>query len=309
MHRSAIPICLALLSLINVLHAPHATAQSDALPESPTYVPATALAAVVIRPQPIIGYPDVMESQLRLFPLEVFEAWGAENLGVNPLSLAELKVVIGMPVGPIPPPLGMVFTLLEDFDPENLSEDLLAAGGPVTNGGRTLYPLAIDGRETGMVLEMIDARRGLIGDPTMLQSMQNAKDGAGPLAELLRQNPIGTANVQFAFAVRPLRPMIGQAVQAVPDGEELPPAIVELIRGAELVHALNFRARFDGSELISRTEILGDDAEGAAELFRLIENAIATGKEMYLSSVDEMPLDVEPGPVADALRSYLASFG
>lgn len=309
MSRSAFPICLVLPLLISFVGVPDATAQSPELPESASYVPQAGLAAVVIRPQPIINYPDVMESTLRLFPIEVVEAWGAENLGVNPLSLAELKVVVGMPVGPGPPPLGMVFTLLEDFDPENLSEEMLAAGGPTTNAGRTLYPLAVNGRETGMVLEMIDARRGLIGEPTMLQSMRNAKEGAGPLAELLRQNPIGTANVQLAFAIRPLRPLIGQAVQNVPDSEELPPAFIELIRGAELVHALNFRARIDGSKLISRTEILGDDAEGAAELFGLIENAIASGKEMYLSSVEEMPLDVEPGPVADALRSYLRRLG
>ncbi len=62
MRRSAVPTCLALLPLLNVFQVPHATAQSPMPPETPTYVPEAGLAAVVIRPQPVIGYPDVMES-------------------------------------------------------------------------------------------------------------------------------------------------------------------------------------------------------------------------------------------------------
>lgn len=296
-------LTLALTFLMIPPGLPLARAQQPSLPAPAAYVPPLGLGAIVIRPQSVIQYPEMPSPELRRMPLEVIEAWGKENLGINPLALAELKIVFGMPTGPQPPPLGFVFTFIDDFDPANISPELLAADAPQTSNGRKLYPLATPPDGPALVLEMIDSKSGLIADPLMLEAMHNAAEGIGPLADLLKQNPIGTANVQAVVAIQPLRPILAQLVQNPPP--HLPAEVAELVKNIVLINSLVSRTKFENGQMISRFEILADDEAGAEKLFRAAEQAIEYGRTQLMAELGQVTEEMEPGPVADATANYL----
>src|SRR5690606_29820650 len=125
-------LTLGLALLMIPTGIPLARGQQPAIPAPAAYVPPLGLGAIVIRPQSVIQYPEMPSPELRRLPLEVVEAWGHENLGINPLGLAELKIIFGMPTGPQPPPIGFVFTFIDDFDPASISPEFLAADAPQT---------------------------------------------------------------------------------------------------------------------------------------------------------------------------------
>lgn len=304
-----IGMSLLLVVVALVLGAARTFAQGPGLPAASmtpatsAFVPPMAIGAMIVRPQALIGYPDFPSASVQMMPLEVIEAWGRENLGMNPLVIAEVKVIFGMPAGPQPPPLGMVITTLEDFDPENLSADLLAPSGPINAQGRKLYPLAMQGSRVEMMLESIDPRTVLIGDRLMLQSMRNAAEGTGPLADLLRANRIGSADIQVVVAVQPLRPIITQIASQAPPAA--PQEVKDLVKGMALVNSVVARVKWDGTATVTRLEVLGDDAAGAAELFGVIERGIDYGKAQALAGIESSMAEVESGPVNDATRAYM----
>jgi prepilin-type processing-associated H-X9-DG protein len=277
-------------------------AQTPDLPAAEAYVPAMGVGAAIIRPQSFINYPDY-SPELKMFPVEVVEAWGKQNLGINPLTLAEIKLILGMPIGAGPPPFGIVLTFLDDFHPEKIAPDLLVDGGPTTVDGRKLYPLAIPDAPVELMLESVGPKTCLIADPLMLETMRLSEKGTGPLADLLTSNAIGRANIQVAVAVYPLRPLIAQVANNPP--EDLPAELKELIRGIVLINSVIIRSKIDGDATITRLEVLGDDAAGAAKLHRLAEQVLELAKAQVKSTIAKLPEQMEPGPVTDALVVYL----
>lgn len=289
-------VTAAVLSLVSLL-ADRGAAQ----PPAEAYVPPSAMAALTIRPQVLFNHPDVLQSPLRMFPVEVAEAWGEENFGISPLAIAEIKALVGMPLGPGPPPVGMVVTLLEDFDPSNIAAEMLA-GEPGEVDGWTRYPLATGNPMVELVLVPVDSRVVLVADPLMLEGMRGAEQGVGPLAELLAANPIGAADVQLAVPLQPLRPFVGPAVESLPP--DMPDEIADLVRSAVLIHAAVLRVKFTGSDLAVRLEVIGDDEQAAERLLAASRRALQFGKAATLAELAEMAAEMEPGKVADAMNRY-----
>jgi len=296
--------CLVVIVLVVPLitGAAPVAAQDTPFPATAAYVPPMALGGFILRPQSIIGYPTYPSPSIRMMPVEVAEAWGMEYLGVNPLAVAEIKVIIGMPTGPQPPQVGLVITMLEDFDPANISADLLQPSGPLEVQGRQIYPLRIPDSEIEMMIDMVDARTALIGDRLMLQAMRNAPNGLGPLADLLTQNPIGTAHLQFAVAIQPLRPLISQIADNPPP--DAPEEVQDLVKSIVLINSIVARVKWDGSAALTRLEVLADGPAEAANLHRATERAIDYGKTQALAQIEAMIAQNEPGPINDALQAY-----
>lgn len=278
-------------------------AQESALPAAEAYVPPMGLAAVILRPQPLIGYPTYPSPSMQGMPIEVAEAWGQEYLGMNPLAIAEIKVIVGMPSGPQPPQFGLVITTLEDFDPDKMDPSLLKPSGPITQQNRKLYPLAIPDSPVEMFLEMVDSRTALISDPLMLGSMRQSPQGAGPLADIMKKNPIGSAHAQVVFGAQPLRPMAQQIASNPPPN--VPPQLRELVQGIALINAVIIRMKVDNGALVARTEVLADDAPSAAKLHRATESAIDFAKDQALAGIEQSMANSEPGPVNAAMQSYM----
>ncbi|HBJ36328.1 MAG TPA: hypothetical protein DDZ51_16570 [Planctomycetaceae bacterium] len=294
-----------MLMIVAVLavEPPRAFGQAAALSAAESYVPPMGLAAIVLRPQALIGYPTYPSPSMQRMPIEVAEAWGQEYLGMNPLSIAEIKVIVAMPTGPQPPQFGLVITTLEDFNPDKMDPSLLKASGPVMQQNRKIYPLAIPDSPVDMVLEMVNARTALISDPLMLQSMRQSAQGAGPLAELMKKNPIGSAHGQIVFAAQPLRPFAQQIANNPPS--DVPPQFRELIEGVALINAVVVRMKFDNGTFVARAEVLADDAPSATKLHRAADSAIEFIKETMLDRIEQDMSSSEPGPVNDAFVSYL----
>lgn len=292
---------LGLALLMVPMGVPQAIAQEPSFPAPAAFVPAMGLGAIVIRPQSVISYPEYTP-EMRMLPVEVIEALGEEYLGINPLALAEIKVIFGMPMGPAPPPVGLVFTTIDDFDPAKMSPELLVPGGPRNIDGRKAYQLAIPDANLEVMIVMVNSKTGLIGDPLMLQAMQGSAEGVGPLAELLKKNAIGSANFQAAIAVQPLRPLLSGFAENPPG--ELPVEVRDLIRSTTLIHSVVWRLKADNGSMISRYEILADDAAGATKLFQASEKAIDYGRAELMAELAKLADDMEPGPVTDAVVAY-----
>lgn len=304
MNRLFYWVAIFLATAIGIAATPmRGVAQQPSLPAADAYVPPMGLGAIILRPQPLIGYPTYPSPSMQRLPIEVAEAWGSEYLGMNPLAIAEIKIIFGMPSGPQPPQFGLVITSLEDFDPEKMSPSLLAPSGPVMQDGRKLYPLDIPDAGVQLMLEMVNPKTSLISDPLMLQAMRQSVQGVGPLAELMKSNPIGSAHAQVLFAAQPLRPIAQQIASNPP--EDLPPQMSELVQGVALINAVVMRMKIDNGTFITRAEVLADDAPGAARLHRAAESAIELIRETILARIEEDMASDEPGPINDALLSYL----
>lgn len=294
---------MLLVATVSAVSPPQTFGQTAALPAAEAYVPPMGLGAIILRPQALIGYPTYPSPSMQQMPIEVAEAWGQEYLGMNPLAIAEIKVIFGMPTGTQPPQFGLVITTLEDFDPDKMDPSLLMPSGPVTQQNRKLYPLAIPDSPVDMVLEMVNSRTALISDPLMLQAMGKSPQGAGPLADLMKKNPIGSAHGQIVFAAQPLRPIAQQIANNPPP--DVPPQLRELVQGIALINAVVIRLKVDNGGLVTRTEVLADDAPSAAKLHSATESAIDFAKIQVLAGIEQTMASNEPGPINDALQSYL----
>lgn len=267
-----------------------------------SYVPPSSLAMVLVRPQAWLGYPDFASTNQWLWPHEVMAAWGQQHLGIHLAAIAEVKVVIGVPRGNSPPPFGVVVTTLEDFDPANLSSELVDESGPITIQQRTLYPLALDDAPVRLYVDAVGPRTVLIADRLMLQAMRDAAAGIGPLAELVRNNPPGDADAQALIALGPLRPILSQLVYQLPP--DTPDELRQLAGGVRLLSAVAVRLKQEGGRSQLRLETIADDAAGASELLRLTNQTLEMGKREFLATVAEELAGYEPGPVTDAWQTY-----
>ncbi len=283
-----------------------ATAQEADHLDSAAFVPASGLAMVSVRPQRWIGYPDFTSLNQRLSPHEVVAAWGQEHLGIHPLAIAEVKVVIGMPIGSGPPPFGIVITTLEDFDPAKLSGKVLGGLSPVQVQQRTLYPLAIQDTPVQLYLDSVGPRTVLVADRLMLQAMRDAPSGSGPLADLLRANPAGDVDVNVFVALQPLRPFLAQVPHHLPPNT--PGELRELAAAGGLLNAIRLLAHQSDGNLQFRVDAIADDAAGAAELMRLTNQALVFGKQQFLQGMEGELAEMEPGAVTDAWHAYYQRF-
>ncbi len=277
-------------------------AQGMSYPDSAAYVPPSSLVMVLVRPQAWVEYPNFSNINERLMPHEVVSAWGQLQLGIDPLSIAEFKFVVGMPIGDAAPPVGIVITTLADFDPANMADQFIRESGPIQVQQRTLYPLAIDGLPHQLYLDSIHPRTVLIADRLMLQAMRDAPTGMGPLAQLARENPPGSADVQALVALGPLRPIFTPVLSNLP--ADTPAELRELAAAGRLLNAIGLRGKQVGRNTHLRLEAIADDAAGASELLKLTRQGIELGKQQVLLSIQDQLANEEPGPVTDAWQAY-----
>lgn len=270
------------------------TPRDEAAAASPTaHVPEFSILSLRIRPQPVVQSP-----RFQWLPIEVAKAWGEVNLGVDPTKTEEIRIIAGMPAGPAAPPLGAVITLGEDFDPAEINPDLLLAPDPITVGGRSVYRLG--DRTQEFYLNALGPRSVLVATPRMFESMVAEPQGAGPLAEKIRENPIGEEHFQLILAVEPARPMLsGMAGQAT---AQLPPELRDVSRIAELLQAVIVEGRLEGVDAKARAELVAEDASAAGEMKQILDRAIEFGRQQFVQQAQSGVRGQDP--VADAQRAY-----
>lgn len=258
------------------------------------FVPQIGLVAVRLRPQALLNSKD-----FAMMPIEVGVAWCEEEIGIDPTTIEEVKVVFAMPMGPGPPPMGALIKTSEDFDPANISAEFMPDRQPRNIGGHTVYTIKVD-RNEELYLSMVDARTALLTTPIMFQSMSGSKQGSGPLADILAANPMGDRAFQLAVAIEPARPML--LPMAEQGAQQLPPDLQELAQIPSLLNAVIVSSSANPMSGEMSAEFLTADANDAGELQGIMTRGIAFARAMFVAQMNEQIRD--EGKVPDAQRAY-----
>lgn len=258
------------------------------------YVPPFAVAALRSQPMRMFDAPG-----MEYLPIEVAEAWARENFGLNLKAIKEVKLVVGVPMpGGAEPPFGVVVRLSEDFDPANIAPKLLAEEGPQKVADRDVYLLGPD----KVYLHAVDAKTVIISSPSMFEPMMEAKQGSGPVADLIKQFPLGDKDGQWIVAVEPVRPLLSAQVQN--SAEQLPPELQGLTQVPELLDAIIYENRNDSNITSLRVELVCEDASAAEELSAIVERGIEFARVMAISEFSENIKG--EGRMPDAQRAYIS---
>ncbi len=269
---------------------PAASSGADASTNASAYVPSFTLLTAHANVQQILGSPSV-----EMFPIEVAQAWSQENLALDLRSIADIRVVVGMPMGFGPPPAGAIVRFTKDFDPAEIDSPVFGAAAISTIGDHEVFVFDA-GPGNSIYLHMVDSRTALVTTPPMLEPMLAAADGEGAVAKLIESNPSDDSLVQVILSMESVRPMLVGSVQQF--GQMLPPPLQELTTIPELVDALILGGSADGLGV----QILTSDEESATKLLGILKQSIDFGKTMAQMQINEQ-IQGE-GPVVDAQRAY-----
>ncbi|EMI20179.1 protein containing DUF1559 [Rhodopirellula maiorica SM1] len=240
---------------------------------SSQYIPDDAIAAVFMPVNQILSDPE-----MEMFPIEIIQAQLNENVGIDPLHIINVKVIVGFP-GPAGPQIGAVIELSEDYNIDDLNENLFRSTEPQEMDGYSVYSL--DG-PPGTVLHRKDARTLLISMGGYLRAMLEASGETGKLPTLV--SGLGPQKGVTAVAVlEEIRPIVSGLLRQ--NAEQLPEQLRELTQFPELTDALIVNVNYQllgGS--VSVSAIARDDAT-AAELQRILNDSIDFGRDAAMQMV------------------------
>ena len=240
--------------------------------DATAHVPPDAILALRVQVERLVEAPA-----LEMAPIEIADAWCGETLGIELSAVEELIAVVGMPVGPPPPPVGAVVRFGADFDPADI--DAEALGLKEVEGGEQDRVFLPANGAMPIVVHPVDARTAIIATPPMLDAMLADAAGTGPLSELMAANPINQAAAQLIVAIEPARPMLVAMSQQV--GQQLPPPLQGLTAAPQLADAVVVTASVD-DKTKATVSILATDEDAAAELGEAINAAIGFGHQMFV---------------------------
>ena len=269
-------------------------AQSDIASTGAQYVPASALTASRMNVKSFLEMPE-----LEWLPVEVAQAWSKEKLGLDPMTLVEVKSVSGLPQAPGNSPMGFVVTLSQDFDPANISPQMLDPAKTRMVAGKKVYVLAQS--RPAMFVHALTPRKVIVATETFFEPMLDAPNGDGPVADLIRENPMGDFDSQMVFSMKNVRPLFAEFVEDARD--EIPPQFEELLDIPDLVQSIIVES--EGSFMASQMqlELVCENAEDSQRVIGILERGIKTGRSMAIAKINEEIRG--KGRVPDAQRAYV----
>ena len=196
-----------------------------------------------------------------------------ETIGVDPLDIVSVRVIVGMP-GPAGVPIGVIIEASEDYEIENLSDEIVLTDSPIKENGKTLYPIK---NAPGMVLYRESPRRFFVVGGEYLDAMLAAKDRTGQLPALVKSIEPQKGIIAIA-ALQSIRPFITAILQQNID--KMPPEVADLTEFAELVDAVLINLDYASMSGRMTVSALGRDAESTEKLHSLLSDAIDFGQEI-----------------------------
>jgi Protein of unknown function (DUF1559) len=286
--RAAATLCAAAVIGAAITSLPARAAETLDL----SYIPADAVAAVIVHPQRILTAPD-----LQYLPIEVAVAAGLQYAGIDPTTVEQAIAVVGMPGAAGPEPgVGAVLRFSKPYAGDRVLARLAPGAAEMNFGGKTIHV----GRGPGAPSLYLPDNRTLVVaiSETQLKSMISAKDVNSPLTKLLKRADLSRsalAVVDFAT----LRPLAMMGLQSLPP---LPPQFQEFLRAPELVSSIELSANV-GSTIDVRLVIGANDAKAAAEL----DAMAAKAKRLALEFVQQQIAAEATAndPVQQALAQYM----
>ena len=248
----------------------------------------------------IAGESKIAESlkgpEMEYMPIEIADAWVKQNFGVSLHSIESSRFVVESFTGPQPNFAAIVY-LTEDFDPSKLSDDVIGSREPEKVGEYEVYPMS----DPSIYLHVIDPRTVCFTDKSYLDTLLGNKNGSGPMAELLNQNPLGGDSFRTLMTVAPIRPLIKEGIASEID--KLPKPLQELQRVPDLLEAAILSGKSSGLEGRFILQLLCTDEAAADELDAILKRSVAFGRTM---AIEEFTKGIQgEGRMPDAQRAYV----
>jgi len=276
-----------------------------------SYVPASAVGALVLHPQQILAGENA-----EWMPTEVISAAGLQNVGFDPTQIQEVIAVVAPPDmanppkpqavppgGAAAPPLnhppepgfGLILHFAQAYSRRDVFAKLQPMGAAVQE---------VDGKKFAVIqgpipigVYMPDDRTLVVGTDLLAQMMA-AKNVDSDLTKLLRTTDCsGTATAIFSLDA--MRGLINQAMVNAP---AVPPPFADFLKIPSLISSGVIKADFRVPGEMSAT-LHTADAKSAEELQQLIERGIEMGRQATLAQIAHEPAPADD-PVKQAMQKY-----
>ena len=236
-----------------------------------SYVPESAVAAVVVHPQQVLTgeFAAVM-------PVEVLTAAGLKYAGFDPTQIEE-AIAVAAPPATLTPDATFSFGVVVHF----------ASPYPRRVVYTKLRPLRptiqeVDGKKFALLhgptpigIFMPDDRTLVVGTDGFLQQMIAAKSVDSKLTKLLRDNDC-SGTVTGVFSVDAMRPLLDKAMAQLP---MIPPPMSDFLRIPKLVSSGIVKIDFREQGELSAT-LHVPDAALAEELKQLLDQGVDMWRQM-----------------------------
>ncbi len=239
-----------------------------------TYIPASAVAAIVAHPQAVLTAPDAA-----MVPTEVITAAGMKEAGFDPLKIKEAVFFIAPPTGRGDPEYGLVLRLSAAYS-KDLVVSKLRGASEVEIGGKTLIQPA----DRVALLYFPDNRTIVLASPGLISAVLSGKEADSPLLTLLKPMDV-SAELTAVFSVDSVRDMAHQALAHAPP---VPPQFQGFLKLPDLLSAVLLKANVGAKFKASFTLRARDDA-AAEEVETLVNRALEMGRQAALAQIANMP--------------------
>jgi hypothetical protein len=259
---------------------PTATEEKAALDLS--YIPATAMAAVVLAPQRVLN-----SEAGQLYPLEVLEVLSQRATGVNAMDVEQGIVLLQMSEDSPVPMAGAIVRLSKPAALEVLFPSLKQAPGTwqqVEVAGRQAIRFADpSGGPVPMSFEvtMPDSKTVLVGMSGFLTQMLTAKNADSPLLKLLAEVNANDELVAVASADMLPEPL----QQAMVNPNLVPPVFAQYTVALKYLSAVEISVSI-GSGWGGKFVIHSHDAEQAEALEAVLVQGLSMAKQLLLAQVN-----------------------
>ncbi|EMI55360.1 DUF1559 domain-containing protein [Rhodopirellula sallentina] len=238
------------------------------------YVPDDALAVAILSPENWLN-----NSMLEMFPIEVVRVQMIEQTGIDPMDIAEIKIVVSLDPQTMQPEFGAITQFTDSIRFERLREALDASPESMPVGSHEGY--AVEG-PPGTIVSMIDDTTLYVGMAGYLQKMLDAENGNGDLPFLLRSMS-HSSGLTIAMVTEQVRPILsGVAMQ---NASELAPDLQPLAQVPGLTDAIKIHIDFNDESAAVRVALKGTDEVAAQRIESILADSIVATRVLAIEEV------------------------
>ena len=290
MRQISIWLKITLLVLAAITNLP---ARAQAPPLADLVSPESVL-AVVIHPADLLDQP-----MLELFPHEVLEAYGSEQLGISLKQSNEMLFVLEMDEQQRP-----VFGVIARFkQPQTFSGMFEEATKKQTVDGETYYQ--VGPAQEDIAISFRDQQTMLFGHRRLISQLMQSRSAGGPLRKVLEKYP-ATQTIQVYAALDPVRDLLKANL---PPQDQVPPPFQGLLELPDLADYAHMTVNLsDEFSLVTR---FGGADEAAAKKMRRIQiqseqNARIAMMAQLANAIQDLtePMQLAINQYADRVLTY-----
>ncbi len=260
------------------------------------YVPDDALAALSLKPLKWFENP-----MLEMFPIEVIRVQLTEQIGIDPMTISEIKAVVSLDPQTMQPRVGAILTLAKAPDFQRLLEAVRATPDAVQVSGRETYP--ING-PPGTVISLIDDQTVFIGTANYMQEMLDAEQGTGDLPVLLR-TMTANSGLTIAVVMEQIRPIVsGVAMQ---NAGGLAPDLQPLAQIPGLTEAIKIHADFIDESGSMKISVVGTDEVAAQRIEAILVDSLVAARVLAISEINRNLADSDQSAEMQAATDKYAN--